>query len=305
MHVKLLMASAEDEKIFLRAAVDAIPKVAEIVCGCSPEDQSGALDAAERRFVKSARDYGLLKSLPVSAIMRLLRRHVKARQTSEAKLPALLSDAGTKKGADPHYSVMTLKEIKALPVHELARGDCLLLLWTTGWAIATGQAQEVARAWGFKPISEIVWLKRGPHRHRLSRADHARADLGLHSGNPTHKPFPSTFDGIAISGRRGTMAARWNSSRAPESPRSLMRSRSRVPAKSWRSSRPSSPPEGLTGSNLGAPRCRGAFVCAPSFASTFEVEIPFVSRLRRVTCAVRAEDLTRRFLALRLKEQRR
>ena len=27
------MASAEDEKIFLRAAVDAIPKVAEIVCG--------------------------------------------------------------------------------------------------------------------------------------------------------------------------------------------------------------------------------------------------------------------------------
>jgi N6-adenosine-specific RNA methylase IME4 len=44
------------------------------------------------------------------------------------------SDAGTKKGADPHYGVMPLKEIKALPVHELARGDCLLLLWTTGWA---------------------------------------------------------------------------------------------------------------------------------------------------------------------------
>ena len=52
------------------------------------------------------------------------------------------SDAGTKKGADPHYSVMALKEIKALPVHELARGDCLLLLWTTGWAIATGQARR-------------------------------------------------------------------------------------------------------------------------------------------------------------------
>jgi N6-adenosine-specific RNA methylase IME4 len=73
------------------------------------------------------------------------------------------SDAGTKKGADPHYSVMRLEAIKALSVHELARGDCLLLLlWTTGWAIATGQAQEVARAWGFKPISEIVWLKRYP-----------------------------------------------------------------------------------------------------------------------------------------------
>ena len=58
MHVELLMAPAEDEKIFLRAAVDAIPKVSEIVCRFSPEDQSGALDAAERRFVKSARDCG-------------------------------------------------------------------------------------------------------------------------------------------------------------------------------------------------------------------------------------------------------
>ena len=42
----LFMAAAEDEKIFLRAAVDAIPKVSEIVCRFSPEDQSGALDAA-------------------------------------------------------------------------------------------------------------------------------------------------------------------------------------------------------------------------------------------------------------------
>jgi N6-adenosine-specific RNA methylase IME4 len=44
------------------------------------------------------------------------------------------SGAGTKKGADPHCGVMPLGAIKGLPVHELARGDCLLLLWTTGWA---------------------------------------------------------------------------------------------------------------------------------------------------------------------------
>jgi hypothetical protein len=93
MHVELLMAPAEGEKIFLRAAVDSILKVAEIVCGFSPEDQSGALDAAERRFVKAARDYGCTEisaRFRVSAIMRLLRRQVKARQASEAKLRALL-----------------------------------------------------------------------------------------------------------------------------------------------------------------------------------------------------------------------
>ena len=93
MRVELLMAPAEDEKTFLRAAVDAIPKVAEIVCRYSPEDQAGALEAAERRFMEAARDYGCTEisgRSRVSAIMRLLRRQVKARHTSEAKLRALL-----------------------------------------------------------------------------------------------------------------------------------------------------------------------------------------------------------------------
>jgi N6-adenosine-specific RNA methylase IME4 len=48
------------------------------------------------------------------------------------------SDAGTKKGADPHYSVMALKDIKALPVHELARGDWLLLLHRLGHRYGPG-----------------------------------------------------------------------------------------------------------------------------------------------------------------------
>ena len=85
---------------------------------------------------------------------------------------------------------------------KLARGDCLLLLWTTGWAIATGQAQEVARAWSFKPISEIVWLKRYPSgKARIGTGYRLRTMhepiLVCAVGNPRHKPFPSTFHGIA------------------------------------------------------------------------------------------------------------
>ena len=57
-----LMASAEDEKNFLRAAVDAIPKIAEIVCRFSPEDQVGALEVAERRFMQETT--AVLKYLP-------------------------------------------------------------------------------------------------------------------------------------------------------------------------------------------------------------------------------------------------
>jgi N6-adenosine-specific RNA methylase IME4 len=112
------------------------------------------------------------------------------------------SDAGTRKGADEHYEVMTLDAIKALPVSELARGDCLLLLWTTGWAIATCQAQKVAKAWGFKSISEICWQKRTPSgKPRIGTGYRVRTMhepiLVCTLGNPHHKPFPSWFDGIA------------------------------------------------------------------------------------------------------------
>ncbi|MDE2468844.1 MAG: hypothetical protein KGL35_08890, partial [Bradyrhizobium sp.] len=68
-------------------------------------------------------------------------------------------DTGSNKGAAAHYALMDLDEIKTLRVGDLAGADCLLLLWTTGWALAEGQAQLVARAWGFTPKSEIVWIK--------------------------------------------------------------------------------------------------------------------------------------------------
>lgn len=119
------------------------------------------------------------------------------------------SDAGTKKGADPHYAVMPLDGITALPVHELARGDCLLLLWTTGWAMATCQAHEVARAWRFKPVSEMVWNKRTgpgappliPSKRRMGTGYRVRTMhepiLVCTIGNPKHRALPSSFDGIA------------------------------------------------------------------------------------------------------------
>jgi N6-adenosine-specific RNA methylase IME4 len=60
----------------------------------------------------------------------------------------------------------------------------------------------VARAWGFRPISEIVWLKRYPSGSaRIGTGYRVRTMhepiLVCTVGNPQHKPFRSTFDGIA------------------------------------------------------------------------------------------------------------
>jgi N6-adenosine-specific RNA methylase IME4 len=112
------------------------------------------------------------------------------------------SDAGLGKSADAHYKTIGLDAIKALPVGDLARGDCLLTLWTCGWAIANGAAHEVAKSWGATPVSLSGWRK-------VTRNGKVRMGPGyrvrtVHEpilvctfGNPAHKALLSLIDGIA------------------------------------------------------------------------------------------------------------
>lgn len=60
-------------------------------------------------------------------------------------------------GAINHYRLMTLKQIEALPVANVAQPNAHLWLWTTNAALES--AYEVARAWGFVPRSLLTWLK--------------------------------------------------------------------------------------------------------------------------------------------------
>jgi len=87
------MTSTAEEKAFLSVAVAAIPRVAEIILGFSHNDREGALEAAERRFLTAALDYGCTEIAArsrVSVIMRRLRSHLERQETSEKKLKALL-----------------------------------------------------------------------------------------------------------------------------------------------------------------------------------------------------------------------
>lgn len=77
---------------------------------------------------------------------------------AERKYKAILVDPPWKyktwsvKGAgrspDRHYKTMTLDEIKALPVRQLAARDCVLFMWVID--SHTEMAFEVLKAWGFK-----------------------------------------------------------------------------------------------------------------------------------------------------------
>jgi N6-adenosine-specific RNA methylase IME4 len=55
------------------------------------------------------------------------------------------------------YPTMTVQEITALPVCDLAEEDAALYLWTINAYVE--QSYAIARAWGFKPSTLLVWAK--------------------------------------------------------------------------------------------------------------------------------------------------
>lgn len=60
------------------------------------------------------------------------------------------------------YSFMSLTEIMALPVADLAESDAHLYLWSTRRNFREGVAVAVCRSWGFEPVGELIWGLRNP-----------------------------------------------------------------------------------------------------------------------------------------------
>jgi len=62
-----------------------------------------------------------------------------------------------KRGADKHYSLMTVPAIAALPIGDWAAQDAHLYSWVTNNYLEDGL--EVVRAWGFRYITMVSWFK--------------------------------------------------------------------------------------------------------------------------------------------------
>ncbi len=62
------------------------------------------------------------------------------------------------KAEDLPYQTMTVKEIAAMPIKEIAEKDAFLFMWVTNKYLM--QAQEVIKAWGFEYVACIVWKKK-------------------------------------------------------------------------------------------------------------------------------------------------
>ena len=92
--------------------------------------------------------------------------------------------------ADRHYRTMTIEQIKALPVRDLASlvVGCHLFLWTTGPMLA--HALDVIDAWGFKYSTvAFTWakLKRSHDPNQLRVVPTIDRDFHVGLGHTTRK----------------------------------------------------------------------------------------------------------------------
>lgn len=94
----------------------------------------------------------------------------------------------SRRDAERHYPVLSIEDIKALPVRFLAAPDCHLFLWTTGPCL--NQAFDVISAWGFRYSAiAFTWvkLKRRHDPMQLRSLPLAEQDLHVGLGLTTRK----------------------------------------------------------------------------------------------------------------------
>jgi N6-adenosine-specific RNA methylase IME4/ParB-like chromosome segregation protein Spo0J len=131
-------------------------------------------------------------------------------------------DDATKRGVVP-YPVMSLNEIKVLSVAELAHDDSVLFLWITNAFVEEGFA--VARAWGFRPVTLLTWVKprmgtgdwlRGASEHAIMAVRGRPVVRLTNQSTVLHAPVPrrhstkppeayALFEGLVPAGKDGRL----------------------------------------------------------------------------------------------------
>lgn len=70
------------------------------------------------------------------------------------------------------YKTMSIEEIAALPVSEMAEADAHLYVWIPDCHLVEGHGAIVARGWGFEPGRLVIWRKTGYGLGTFPRPQH-------------------------------------------------------------------------------------------------------------------------------------
>lgn len=157
-----LVSAVETGKISVSAAADIATKPKEEQREIVARGEKEILEAAKQIRAEKAvakREERLDRIAEISKGNREL--------STDARYPVIYADppwryenppmGGTNRSIENHYPTMTLEEICALPVAELATDDAMLYLWATAPKLA--ECMKVIEAWGFEYRTNMVWDK--------------------------------------------------------------------------------------------------------------------------------------------------
>lgn len=100
-----------------------------------------------------------------------------------------------------HYDCMSLADIAAMPVADIAARDSILWLWITGPFLVLGAHIPIMKRWRFKPTAMgIVWVKLN---RNASPVAFRREDIFMGGGFTTRKNAE-----FAVIGKRGRSVRR-------------------------------------------------------------------------------------------------
>ena len=100
--------------------------------------------------------------------------------TVYADPPWAYSNQATRASTDNHYDTMSVEDICALPVQDLAADEAHLHLWTTNAFLF--ETQKIMEAWGFEYKSVYVWVKTQMGIGNYWRVSHELMLLGVRGG---------------------------------------------------------------------------------------------------------------------------
>lgn len=99
---------------------------------------------------------------------------------------------GKTTGAEDHYPSMTIEELCALPVKEIAEENAVLFLWVTSPLLE--ECFQVIKAWGFKYKASFVWDK---VKHNMGHYNSVRHEFLLVCTRGSCLPdVPTLYDSV-------------------------------------------------------------------------------------------------------------
>jgi len=154
---------------------------------------------AERHEIKKKRRHKRMKELIEKIAALPAKKYGVVLADPEWRWEAWSEKGMDSTSADNHYPTSVLEEIKARDVPSICADDCVLWLWATVPMLP--HALEVMKAWGFKYVSNFVWVKDKAGTGYWSRNQHELLLIGTKGNIPA--PLEGTQWSSVIMAKRG------------------------------------------------------------------------------------------------------